>query len=66
MKLRQLMLGAPLLLGLGWGAASHAAEPAPLPTWAELMQEMAPIGDAQADKFADKFTGNDGAQGSGT
>ena len=51
MKLRKLLLAASISFCLT-GAAG--AEEAPLPTWKELMEQMAPIGDAQADKFVGK------------
>lgn len=56
MRLRRWWMGASLALGLAAGAAAEEAAPtAPpaTPTWADLMRELEPIGDAAADKLLD-------------
>ncbi|MET0986795.1 MAG: DUF1214 domain-containing protein [Steroidobacteraceae bacterium] len=50
---RPLSFAAALLSGLWWSVAAYAEETNTLPTWAQLMQEMAPIGDVGANKLAD-------------
>jgi hypothetical protein len=47
-------LFAVVSLALMLGTSSRAEETQPLPTWKELMEELALIGDAQADRFAGK------------